>query len=217
MPRRDAASGEFPGQVGADGWRRLLRLTAPIERTRIAIGTSLSPPGRFRPFRIFPMETDHGSFIAHQVKVFAPFAVDRQPDGTVGVCRGTGELYGYGFEYANGGTGSINVSITDPPSCKFPNGDFQHVYVTIRSVQAHTSSTAGDNSPGWQELAPQLNKQPMQIDLFAAGPNACLLTMLGSNTALPTGTYQQIRLLLVPNDGSRWPCPGNQCMRRSRL
>jgi Domain of unknown function (DUF4382) len=111
--------------------------------------------------------------------------------------------------FTGGGTGTINVSITDPPSCKVPNGDFEHVYVTIRSVQAHTSATADDNAPGWQELAPQLNNQPMQIDLFAAGPNACLLTMLGSNTALPAGTYQQIRLLLVPNDGGNGPLPAN--------
>jgi hypothetical protein len=123
-------------------------------------------------------------------------------------CSGSGS----GSTTQTAGTGSINVSITDPPSCKFPNGDFQHVYVTIRSVQAHTSATADDNSPGWQELAPQLNTEPMQIDLFAAGPNACLLTMLGSNTALPTGTYQQIRLLLVPNDGGSGPVPStNAC------
>jgi hypothetical protein len=122
----------------------------------------------------------------------------------------TGSNSGSGM--SNGGTGTVNVSITDPPSCKFPNGDFQHVYIAIRSVQAHTSATADDNSPGWQELAPQLNTQPMQIDLFAAGPNACLLMMLGSNTALPAGTYQQIRLLLVPNDGGSGPVPAtNNC------
>jgi hypothetical protein len=123
-------------------------------------------------------------------------------------CTGSGS----GSAMSNGGTGTVNVSITDPPSCKFPNGDFQHVYITIRSVQAHTSATADDSSPGWQELAPQLNTEPMQIDLFAAGPNACLLTMLGSNTALPAGTYQQIRLLLVPNDGGGGPVPAtNNC------
>jgi len=113
---------------------------------------------------------------------------------------------------SNGGMGTVHVTITDPPSCKFPNGDFEHVFVTIRSVQAHTSASAGDNAAGWQELVPQLNTQPMQIDLFAAGPNACLLTMLGSTTALPPGTYQQIRLLLVPNDGSSGPLPAtNAC------
>jgi hypothetical protein len=119
---------------------------------------------------------------------------------------------GSGSGTSNGGTGTINVSITDPPSCKFPNSAFQHIYVTIRSVQAHTSATADDNTPGWQELAPQLNTEPMQIDLFAAGQTACLLTTLGSNTALPAGTYQQIRLLLVPIDGGSSPIPStNAC------
>jgi type 1 fimbria pilin len=80
---------------------------------------------------------------------------------------------GSGSSMSNGGTGTVHVSITDPPSCKFPNGDFQHIYVTIRSVQAHTSATADDNTPGWQELAPQLNTQPMQIDLLAEGQTAC--------------------------------------------
>jgi hypothetical protein len=119
---------------------------------------------------------------------------------------------GSGSAMSNGGTATVHVSITDPPSCKFPNGDFQHVYVTIRSVQAHTSASADDNTPGWQELAPQLNTQPMQIDLFAAGQTACLVTTLGSNTALPAGTYQQIRLLLVANDGGSGPVPAtNAC------
>ena len=33
-------------------------------------------------------------------------------------------------------TGTVTVSISDPPSCKKPNGNFDHVYVTVRSVQA---------------------------------------------------------------------------------
>lgn len=109
------------------------------------------------------------------------------------------------------GTGKITVTLTDPPSCAFPNGAFDHVYVTIRSVQAHTSATAADGDPGWQELAPQLNAQPVQIDLFSAGANACLLSTLGSNSALPAGTYQQIRLLLVPNSGGSVVPATNAC------
>jgi hypothetical protein len=109
-------------------------------------------------------------------------------------------------------TGNIHVTLTDPPSCAFPNGNFDHVYVSIRSVQAHTSATATDSTAGWQELAPQLNSQPMQIDLFSTASNTCLLTNLGSNAALPAGNYQQIRLLLVPNDGSGGAVPAsNSC------
>src|SRR5690348_11270441 len=105
------------------------------------------------------------------------------------------------------GTGSITVNLSDPPTCAFPSGSFEHVFVTIRSVQAHTSTSAGDNSPGWQELAPQLNSAPMQIDLLSLAPNACLLVTLGSNAALPAGNYQQIRLLLVANSGAMGALP----------
>jgi uncharacterized protein DUF4382 len=110
------------------------------------------------------------------------------------------------------GTGTITVSMTDPPTCKTPEGNFLHVYVTIRSVQANISGTADDNSSGWVELAPQLNSAPMQIDLLSQPATTCLLATLGTNTALPAGTYQQIRLLLVPNSGGTGPTPAtNNC------
>jgi len=95
-------------------------------------------------------------------------------------------------------TGMVSVSLSDPPSCMPPNGTFTHVFVTIRSVQAHIDLTANDNSSGWQELAPQLASQPMQIDLFSAPQTNCVLAQLGS-ASLPVGSYQQIRLLLVSN------------------
>jgi hypothetical protein len=96
------------------------------------------------------------------------------------------------------GMGTVNVSMSDPPSCMPPNGQFTHVYVTVRSVQAHISASATDDSPGWQELAPQLASAPMQIDLFSKPQTTCILAQLGS-ASLPVGSYQQIRLLLVSN------------------
>lgn len=96
------------------------------------------------------------------------------------------------------GAGMVIVSISDPPSCKNPNGDFEHVYITVRSVQAHIDPQATDNSSGWQELAPQLASQPMQVDLFSTAQTNCVLAQLGS-ASLPVGRYQQIRLLLVAN------------------
>lgn len=96
------------------------------------------------------------------------------------------------------GMGTITVSLSDPPSCMPPNGQFEHVFITVRSVQAHTSASATDSSAGWQELAPQLANQPMQIDLFSTPQTTCVLAQLGS-ASLPAGTYQQIRLLLVAN------------------
>lgn len=94
--------------------------------------------------------------------------------------------------------GTINVSISDPPSCMPPNGQFTHVFITVRSVKAHISASAGDSDPGWQELAPQLANSPMQIDLFSTAQTTCVLAQLGS-ASLPVGSYQQIRLVLLSN------------------
>ncbi len=111
--------------------------------------------------------------------------------------------------------GTVNVSISDPPSCMAPNGPFKHVFITVRSVQAHIDPSANDNSSGWQELAPQLASQPMQIDLFSSAQTNCVLAQLGS-ASLPVGSYQQIRLLLLSNSpaaGAAVPlqnaCAGN--------
>ena len=114
-------------------------------------------------------------------------------------------------------TGTVTVSISDPPSCMAHDAfstSFTHVFITVRSVQAHIDAKADDNSSGWQELAPQLASKPMQIDLFAS-PTNCVLAQLGS-ASLPVGSYQQIRLLLVSNNpaaGAATPasnaCAGN--------
>ena len=54
----------------------------------------------------------------------------------------------------NNGMATVNVSLSDPPSCLPPAGNFKSVFITIRSVQAHISATADDNSAGWVELVP---------------------------------------------------------------
>src|SRR6266481_593680 len=113
----------------------------------------------------------------------------------------------------NNGMATVNVSLSDPPSCMPPAGNFKSVFITVRSVQAHISATADDNSLGWVELVPALNSQPVQVDLLNLPANgACLLKQLGSNTSLPAGDYQQIRLLLVANNSSSSTVPAtNAC------
>src|SRR5882762_714590 len=118
---------------------------------------------------------------------------------------------------------TINVSMSDPPSCAAassattvpaggtaaPGGNFMNVFVTIRSIQAHTSATADNTSSGWQELAPQLVSAPTQVDLLhLPAIGQCLLEQLGS-TSLPAGDYQQIRLILLANAAPSGPAPSN--------
>jgi len=110
------------------------------------------------------------------------------------------------------GLGTVNVSISDPPSCSGSTGTIAHVFITVRSVQAHTSASAAPDEAGWQELAPQLANQPMQVDLFSAVQTTCVLAQLGS-AQLPAGDYQQIRLILLsntPSAGAALPAT-NQC------
>jgi len=95
-------------------------------------------------------------------------------------------------------TGTVTTTITDPPTCQTPNGPFKNVWVTVTRVQAHTSSSAGQNAGGWVDLV-DLRNQPMQIDLLSLASTTCLLTQLGSTSGIPTGKYQQIRIYLLSN------------------
>lgn len=117
-------------------------------------------------------------------------------------------------------SGTVSVSISDPPSCAAPTGatsaamppgNFSHAWVTIVSVKAHISASADANAPGWQELAPQLNSAPMQVDLLnLPAQGQCLLAQLGS-AELPAGDYQQIRLILLANAATSMPPSSNAC------
>lgn len=104
----------------------------------------------------------------------------------------------------------VNVSISDPPTCASPNGAFSHVYVTVRDVQIHTSSSANPGDSGWVDLTPNLKNAPQQIDLLGIANNQCVLSLLGSQVPLQAGTYQQIRLY-VSDDSDAGKLTNNQC------
>jgi hypothetical protein len=93
--------------------------------------------------------------------------------------------------------GTVNLTLSDPPTCAAPQGPYSHVYVTVTDVLIHTSSTANANDPNWVDLTPNLKNNPVQVDLLAQS-NQCFLAMLGS-TGIPAGTYQQIRIILANN------------------
>ncbi len=95
---------------------------------------------------------------------------------------------------SNGGesdSGTLRLALTDAPAC-----GYDHANVTVQKVRVHKSSLAGDADAGWSEVA--LNP-PRRIDLLTLTNG--LLEDLGQ-TALPTGKYTQMRLLLAPNDAS---------------
>jgi hypothetical protein len=108
-------------------------------------------------------------------------------------------------------TGFVTTTLSDPATCQAPKGPYDNVYITVVDALAHTSAGASDNDPGWVDLTPTLKNNPKQIDLLGLPlNNQCFLAMLGSQTQLPTGTYQQIRLILLDNNHGN-TVAGNQC------
>ena len=96
--------------------------------------------------------------------------------------------------------GTTTVTLSDPPTCSSsssPAGPFSNVFVTITDVQIHTSATAGESDAGWMDLTPDLKNSPKTVDLLGAAASQCFLATLGASTALPAGSYQQIRVILA--------------------
>lgn len=90
-------------------------------------------------------------------------------------------------------SGAVTTHLSDPAPCP---DQLRHVWVTVSDVEAHTDPSAGS---GFQDLTPDLQNNPKQVDLLSAPDSECFLATLGSKSGLPPGTYQQIRFLLLAN------------------
>lgn len=88
-------------------------------------------------------------------------------------------------------TGTLRLALTDAPACGYDS-----VNVTIDRVRVHASSTASESDTGWHDI---VLPAPRRVDLLSLTNGA--LEELGQ-TALPAGTYTQMRLVLAPNTGS---------------
>lgn len=120
---------------------------------------------------------------------------------------------------SNPPTGKINIKVSDPqPACTLTKAPgavrlvlqtlplcsscseshrIQHLFVTIADIDVHASSTADDDSPDWQELAPQLAKQPFQVDLMRGVADQTTREPLGEIVSIPAGIYRQVRVRFV--------------------
>jgi hypothetical protein len=104
---------------------------------------------------------------------------------------------------------TTTITISDPATCSSDTGGpFSHVYVTVTDVQINASSSAGDDDSNWIDLTPNLKSSPKQVDLLGQANNQCFLASLGSATELQPGTYQQIRVMLAPNNAT---VSGDKC------
>jgi hypothetical protein len=85
-------------------------------------------------------------------------------------------------------TGTVRVSITDAPAC-----GYDEVNVSITKVRIHQDADALEADDGWSEV---VLPAPMRVDLLTLRNG--VLAELGQTT-LPTGNYNQMRLVLAPN------------------
>jgi hypothetical protein len=98
-------------------------------------------------------------------------------------------LSGCGGGDGGSSTGTLNLSITDQPTC-----GYDHVFITVEKVRVHQSRDAVDGDEGWQEIP--IIDAPKRIDLLKLTNG--VLEPLGQ-TVLPAGTYTQMRLVLASN------------------
>ncbi len=96
--------------------------------------------------------------------------------------------------------GTVNTTLSDPPTCAAPQGPYSHVYVTITDVLIHQNASASASDSGWVDLTSNLKNNPVQVDLLGLS-NQCFLATLGSAGVQP-GNYQQIRVILASNGTS---------------
>lgn len=96
-------------------------------------------------------------------------------------------------------TTTISLRVTSSPAPPAGNASsVQHVFVTLRGIEANPDADAAENSPDWQELAPKLAAQPVQLDLLATTGDSCD-AIISERVAVPADSYRQIRLQLSPN------------------
>lgn len=97
-------------------------------------------------------------------------------------------------------TGNVRVRVRSSPmpsTSSDPNRT-DHIFVTIRGVEANPGGNADEEASGWEELAPKLATQPKQVDLLAHSEDSCATGALG-DVVIPANQYRQIRLRLLEN------------------
>lgn len=97
------------------------------------------------------------------------------------------------------GTVRAELRVPQPSVAASGSDRIQHIFVSVQGIEAHPGTIADDASPDWQELAPELAKQPEQIDLLQrTAPRGSRETFVES-VVIPAGLYRQVRLRFLPN------------------
>ncbi len=98
--------------------------------------------------------------------------------------------------------GAVRLTVQTVPMCSPCSGSsrVQHVFVSIRGIEIHPSTTADDDSPDWQELLPpKLVEQPLQVDLVGGTADRGARKPLGEIVAfIPPDTDTDLVIELTP-------------------
>src|SRR5467141_1410125 len=97
---------------------------------------------------------------------------------------------------------AVSVEANIDPECTSCSGSsrIQHIFLSIRGIEVHPSTSTEDDSPDWQELLPsELAKQPLQVDLVRSAADRGAREPLGEMVTIPAGIYRQVRVRFVPN------------------
>lgn len=123
------------------------------------------------------------------------FCVNGVVNTGVGIAAGTGTTCP-----APKQTGNVTLQLDSsftPAASSWPS-DVQHIFVSLRGIEALPIHSVGDDPPAWQQLAPDLVTQPAQVDLMARAEGSCG-PIAFSDAIIDAGVYSQVRLRLIPN------------------
>lgn len=96
--------------------------------------------------------------------------------------------------------GNIRLRFSAPPDSAeaWRTAGIQHIFLTVRGIEARLKPDSAEDSSEWHDLAPKLKQQPVQIDLLA-GADDSASPGFADETTLPSGAYTQIRISLLPD------------------
>jgi hypothetical protein len=101
---------------------------------------------------------------------------------------------------AGNGTITVGINSVRPSPVAPMSPNLQHVFITLRGIEANPNSVAAEDSPDWQELAPEFATEPVQIDLMVtAASGVSCASRLTRESVVRASVYRQLRLRLVPD------------------
>src|ERR1700751_5113265 len=101
---------------------------------------------------------------------------------------------------AGNGTITIGINSARPSPVAPMSPNLQHVFITLRGIEANPNSVAPEDSPDWQELAPEFDSEPVQIDLMGtAASGVSCASRLTRKSFVRASVYRELRLPMAPD------------------